>query len=102
MRLIEMAVKLDGLEALQGLDLPEGKFAVGEYRGYDERESNGKMYYKLKLLVGDNVLKFDIKPDQVINITQANFALGQKIVVKYYDFQGKFGTNSVLNSYAAL
>lgn len=89
-------------DALKGLDLPEGKFAVGEYRGYDERESKGKMYYKVKLLVRDTVLKFDIKPDQVLQISQEQIKTGQRMLVSYYDFQSQYGTNSVLSSYASL
>jgi hypothetical protein len=85
----------------QGIDmnkLAPGLYCLGEYLGIEERESKGKMYYKMKLLVGDLTKKFDIKPDEVIRLRNTNPARMALAFVSYYEFTGQFGTNSVLNT----
>lgn len=89
-----------GLTKFDLMKMSEGMYCVGEYRGIDERESNGKMYYKLKVLVGDNTKKFDIKPDQVIAIN--TLQKSAQVVVGYYEFTGKFGMNFVSTSLSTL
>lgn len=98
----EQQVVKNPFEVLKGLNVPDGLLAIGEYRGYEERDSKGTMYYKVKLLIGDNVKKFDIKPDQLLNLQGLNLKNGSKMLVSYYEFNGRFGTNSVLVSYVAL
>lgn len=89
----DTAVATQGLELLKGAKLPEGMYAVGEFRGFDSRESKGNMYFKIKVLLGDTVMKLDVKPDMVQKLQ--DLQSGAKVVVRYYKFVGRFGENLV-------
>lgn len=83
--------QVNGLEVLKNVKLPHGLMIVGEFRGIEQRESKGNTYYKLKVLLGDYVEKFDIKPEQYGEVK--NTPIGKHIVVSYYKFPSKFDRN---------
>jgi hypothetical protein len=89
-----------GLDRLKGAKLDEGLFCVGEYRGYEDRESGGKIYYKLKCLVRDITKKFDIKAEDIIKLN--GLEKGKQVIIQYYEFTGKFGVNYVCNGVSVL
>lgn len=75
-------------------NMSEGLYMVGEYRGVTERESNGKVYYKLNVLCGDSMYKLDIKPEM---LDAANkFKKAQPLLVQYFEWASKFGINKIV------
>lgn len=89
------------LVKLKGLGLGHGQILIGEFRGIEMNESNGKQYFKVKVLVGDFVKKLDVnKPELRAPIT--NYEIGKAVGVRYYEFTGRFGVNLVATAVAAL
>jgi hypothetical protein len=81
-----------GIQGLKGVKLPEGLYIIGEYRGVEEKTgNNGTTYYKLKVLNGDYMQKYDIKPEMSGELK--NVPSGKTIIVRYYQFPSKFDRN---------
>lgn len=77
-------------------EMKNGLYCVGELLGVDSKESNGKMYYKAKVLIGDMVKKFDVRLEEIVNVSKIEERA--RVMIGYFEFQGKFGTNTVLTS----
>ncbi|MNP86289.1 hypothetical protein D3C76_1864370 [compost metagenome] len=58
------------------------------------------MYYKLKLLIGDVVMKFDINIEKYQALKATPKA--RKMLVKYYTFSGRYGLNHICLEASAL
>jgi hypothetical protein len=83
-----------------GVKLGEGLYAVGEYRGYTDRVVGDKTYYQAKVLIGDEVKKFDVKAEflqQVKSLTERT-----NLIVQYYVFKRENFSNSILTGLAVL
>jgi hypothetical protein len=92
---------VNGLGVIKNVKLPEGMYVVGEFRGVESRPHGDKTYYKMKVLNGDYMKKYDIKPEQYGELKNLPPA-GKTIVVRYYEFPAKFDRtvmNSVCNEF---
>lgn len=87
-----MSEQGQGIGVLRNVKLPEGLYIVGEYRGVEERKgNNGNMYYKIKVLNGDYMQKYDIRPEMYGELK--TIPTGKTVIVRYYQFPSKFDRN---------
>jgi hypothetical protein len=87
--------------ASANLQLLDGLYIVGEFRGVDQTTSKaGKVYHKTKVLVGDNVMKLDTPPELLMVVV--GFKTSQRVLVSYREFTGQYGTNHNLTSIESL
>lgn len=83
-----------------GVKLGEGLYAVGEYRGYSSRVVGDKTYYQAKVLINDEVKRFDVR-DNFLELVKS-LTERSNVIVNYYVFKRETFSNSVLTGLAAL
>jgi hypothetical protein len=83
-----------------GVKLGEGLYAVGEYRGFTSRPVGDKTYYQVKVLIADEVKKFDVR-QEFIELVKT-LSERSMMIVSYYIFKRETFSNSVLTGLAVL
>jgi hypothetical protein len=83
-----------------GVKLGEGLYAVGEFRGYTDRVVGDKTYYQAKVIIGDEVKKFDVKAEFLEQVKA--LSARTNLIIQYYVYKRDNFSNSILTGLAIL